>query len=285
MTLRIPFAVLLASLIACSAEDRSFTNSTGSGGGNGSGQGAGGGSPASSGAGAGGGSSKSCGDGDVNGNEQCDDGPDNGPGKACNADCRLNVCGDGDQGPGESCDNGTENGLELLRCAPDCSRIIEQKAIILSNELTSGDLGANPVAMADAQCPVGYKAMFSFGQQRRATTTPNDVKNPIDWVLQPYTYYYNEEQNPVWLTRDVPLLGMDNGVFVGLENPVEPLVPMAMLTGMNDDWTTLGGENCNGWSVTFSQKRHGWSVYSDITFMYTDADACDLYNGFYCVEQ
>ncbi|MBL9102611.1 MAG: hypothetical protein JNL82_16820 [Myxococcales bacterium] len=48
----------------------------------------------------------SCGDGVVGPREACDDGAENGPGKACNADCLLNVCGDGDKGPGEACDDG-----------------------------------------------------------------------------------------------------------------------------------------------------------------------------------
>jgi hypothetical protein len=51
-----------------------------------------------------------CGDGKVfntgGGAEECDDGVDNGPGKACNAMCVLNVCGDGDKGPDEECDDG-----------------------------------------------------------------------------------------------------------------------------------------------------------------------------------
>jgi cysteine-rich repeat protein len=47
-----------------------------------------------------------CGDGVVGPGETCDDGPENGPGEACNAGCLLNVCGDGDKGPGEACDDG-----------------------------------------------------------------------------------------------------------------------------------------------------------------------------------
>jgi len=40
------------------------------------------------------------------GDEQCDDGPANGPNMACLATCVLNVCGDGDVGPTEGCDDG-----------------------------------------------------------------------------------------------------------------------------------------------------------------------------------
>ncbi|MCY1072565.1 DUF4215 domain-containing protein [Nannocystis sp. RBIL2] len=48
-----------------------------------------------------------CGDGIVwTGEEQCDNGPDNGLGKACNAMCEASTCGDSDVGPGETCDDG-----------------------------------------------------------------------------------------------------------------------------------------------------------------------------------
>ena len=49
-----------------------------------------------------------CGDGQVDPGEGCDAGADNGPGKACKADCSVNVCGDGDKGPGEACDDGNK---------------------------------------------------------------------------------------------------------------------------------------------------------------------------------
>ncbi|MBZ5709413.1 DUF4215 domain-containing protein [Nannocystis pusilla] len=61
-----------------------------------------------------------CGDGIVwTGEEQCDDGPDNGPGKACSAACELNGCGDGDIGPGETCDDGnTDDTDDCAACQP-----------------------------------------------------------------------------------------------------------------------------------------------------------------------
>lgn len=52
----------------------------------------------------------SCGDGQINGNEECDDGNDNNY-DACRNDCRLNICGDGYVNVGvESCDLGEDNG-------------------------------------------------------------------------------------------------------------------------------------------------------------------------------
>jgi len=49
-----------------------------------------------------------CGDGVVNGAEECDDGANNGDTLACKSDCTKQVCGDGFQGPGEGCDDGNQ---------------------------------------------------------------------------------------------------------------------------------------------------------------------------------
>ena len=62
----------------------------------------------------------SCGDGVVDGDEGCDDGADNGPGKSCLADCTANVCGDGDKGPLEACDEGAMNGPDG-GCSATCA--------------------------------------------------------------------------------------------------------------------------------------------------------------------
>ncbi|HLT39572.1 MAG TPA: DUF4215 domain-containing protein [Enhygromyxa sp.] len=59
-----------------------------------------------------------CGDGLVQVGEGCDHGPDNGPGKLCNARCQPNICGDGDLGPGEGCDDGNRDDDD--RCPSDC---------------------------------------------------------------------------------------------------------------------------------------------------------------------
>ncbi|MDC0666680.1 DUF4215 domain-containing protein [Nannocystis radixulma] len=60
-----------------------------------------------------------CGDGIVwAGEEDCDDGADNGPGKPCSANCELSACGDGDLGPGETCDDG--NDIDTDDCTNAC---------------------------------------------------------------------------------------------------------------------------------------------------------------------
>jgi cysteine-rich repeat protein len=61
-----------------------------------------------------------CGDGVVQGGEECDDGEENGDGQACRADCTLQACGDGDLGPGEECDDGEGNG-DAEACTSACT--------------------------------------------------------------------------------------------------------------------------------------------------------------------
>src|SRR5262249_29523346 len=60
--------------------------------------------------------SGACGNGKIEGNEQCDDGAANAPNARCLPTCRLNVCGDNQVLSGtEQCDNGSQNGT---RCSP-----------------------------------------------------------------------------------------------------------------------------------------------------------------------
>lgn len=229
-----------------------------------------------------------CGNGMVEGTEECDQGPSgNGPGLACTAGCLENVCGDGDRGPNEGCDEGEDNGLGLLRCAPDCSQIIQKKRIIISNPpFDDENFQPDPVATVDAACPSGYKALFAYGSDRRATTVPFKSVNAVDWVLKPYTYYYNVLENPIWLTREVPLLGVENGAFVGLENGISE-TSYVYVSGLNVDGTTLGSDNCQGWSSvnTGYSKRVGIGLSTDEGYLFDSTSDCGYQVLVYCVEQ
>ncbi len=81
-----------------------------------------------------------CGDGIVDGGEECDDGADNGPMGACYADCTQNTCGDGVQGPDEACDLGADNG-------PDggCSTMCEILASSCGKQSVEAELTPLPV--------------------------------------------------------------------------------------------------------------------------------------------
>ncbi|MCA9708260.1 MAG: hypothetical protein KDK70_20585 [Myxococcales bacterium] len=59
-----------------------------------------------------------CGDGIIEGDEECDLGGENGQGGYCTTMCLANVCGDGYLGPGEACDDGNQN--EGDQCTTQC---------------------------------------------------------------------------------------------------------------------------------------------------------------------
>ena len=68
-------------------------------------------------------SGSACGDGIVEGEEECDAGAENGPGHACTSACLVNVCGDGERGPGEGCDDGNaidDDGCTNVCALPSC---------------------------------------------------------------------------------------------------------------------------------------------------------------------
>lgn len=76
-----------------------------------------------------------CGDGQVGGTEQCDDGG-NAPGDGCTAGCRLEVCGNGVTDPGEQCDDSNTNSGD--GCSSTCQ-----------NESLCGNGVVNPPEQCD----------------------------------------------------------------------------------------------------------------------------------------
>ncbi len=199
-----------------------------------------------------------CGDGIVDEGEECDDGLDNnGLEQSCLPDCNLNVCGDSNVGPDEACDDGKDdNILAPGACAPDCSRIIETREIVVSNFKLyeeDGDFGPNPVATADAMCPTGYRALVAVPGERQVTNTPNRANAVVDWPLRPFTAYSNVDGEIVWVTDVAPLLGVRDGLPESLEAAISAtdfLGGPYVITGLRQDWTSNTAENCNNFSST-----------------------------------
>ncbi len=162
-------------------------------------------------------------------------------------------CGDGVVEDGEICDDGVNAGADVGDCAPDCSTEVEIREIVLSSETFTGDLaGAGPgsiIENVDDGCPFGYRAMFSDGADRIATVTGNTGDGQVDWVLRPWTAYVNEDGDLLAITDGAALLGVHGGVFMNLENAVDPGNNGGAWTGMNQDWTAMpANENCNNWT-------------------------------------
>ena len=113
-----------------------------------------------------------------------------------------------------------------------------------------GDIaGAGPgsvIENLDDACPFGYRAMFSDGVDRIATDTPLVGDGQVDWVLEPWTAYVNEEGDLLAITDAAALLGVHGGVFANLDNAIGTV---SVYTGLNQDWTAMqANENCNNWT-------------------------------------
>ncbi len=250
-----------------------------------------------------------CGDGNVDPGEECDDGLDNnGLDRGCLPDCNLNVCGDGNLGPDEFCDDGADdNLLEVGACAPDCSTVVEEKVIRLSNSFGGGNHQPNPVGFADSRCAVGSRALFTVPGVRQATDgTPNAADDPIDWPLRPFTAYVRSDGTPIWTTDETPLLGIRNGAVMDLTNSIYPvcdadpefcfLQGWPVVTGMLQDWRPAASDTCNGWSSNSPDLDFAVGQKISVTaFLDEGQRACSTATGglilagtqpvFYCVEQ
>ena len=205
-----------------------------------------------------------CGDGIVDGDEECDAGPANSDDAVCTSECRKAKCGDGlvftKIDDGEKCDDGPENAWELGACSPDCGgRIpLAMRTIYLTDSKVFGNLSttegtpgsgkdAGDVACA-ALVGEGTKAMLADGVTRRATIDPwKGGDQALDWVLDPYVGYQNGDGEPLGITGKEALLGVRNGELTGpLLNEIGP--ELAARTGMAADWTATDID-CEDWQV------------------------------------
>jgi cysteine-rich repeat protein len=99
-----------------------------------------------------------CGNGIVEGAEECDAGAENGvPGSGCSLECTTvaAVCGNGIVEGAEECDAGVENGVPGIGCSLECTSV----AAVCGNGITEAgeqcDLGAEngaPASGCSAQC-------------------------------------------------------------------------------------------------------------------------------------
>jgi hypothetical protein len=194
---------------------------------------------------------------------------------------------------GEACDDGVNAGEEIGDCAPDCSTTVEARLIRLSQGSFPANFGAgqdDDVAFADAQCPVGYKAMFVDGVHRVASVAPMMGNGQVDWVIQPWTQYVNALDEEIWTTTSLRLLGVtDDHAWSGLLHSVVPDIDFAW-TGMYGDYTT-STHTCSGWTVTSgADGSSGQAHQTSSLAVGPDQDAnlfavCGVSHEFYCVEQ
>lgn len=131
-----------------------------------------------------------CGNGLVEGIEECDKGEENADAEygGCNLDCTLQPhCGDGDHQPelGEPCDPSDENFVEAAVCSDVCTW--EGVIAFVTSQTYTGSLGG--IDGADAICvqlantaglvkPEGYRAWLSVGENDTPNTRIPKVNAP-----------------------------------------------------------------------------------------------------------
>lgn len=124
-----------------------------------------------------------------------------------------------------------------------CVKYQQKQILVTSNGYGLGD----GMAGADTYCQSQFgergstwKALM-VGGGRTATVTPNAGDGQEDWVVHPYTEYYNWEGRLSWVTHDVALLGVRDGQRVDLLQPATE--PYAYpWSGYADDWTTVSDQ-------------------------------------------
>ncbi|MBC8067012.1 MAG: DUF1554 domain-containing protein [Deltaproteobacteria bacterium] len=201
------------------------------------------------------------------------------------------VCGDGQQDDGEACDDGVNAGQHEGDCAPDCSVVVQQKLIRLSQNSVAGDFapGMNPVEVGDSFCPDGYLAFFADGINRVASVAPRMGNGQVDWVLQPWTEYVNPDGDRMWTTTELLLLGVaDDNTWVGLENALTPTTDSGY-SGMWGDYTT-SSLTCSNWSSTAGANKSFGQVHQTTELFVGPPSGgtgglCSVAGEFTCVEQ
>lgn len=182
-------------------------------------------------------------------------GGDGGVALACPGCLIEQVCGDGVRTGNEVCDDGEL--LDVGDCNPECSGYYQRKVIRDTAEEFPSALGG--IVGADAQCQTEFgsdwKALL-VGGARRATVTPYAADGQQDWVLQKYTHYFNAQDELIWRTDAVPLLGVTAGTQRSLLAPMwDPSRASYPWSGYAIDWTTQPEDpatvrgTCRGWTT------------------------------------
>lgn len=235
-----------------------------------------------------------CGDGRKDGPEQCDLGDRNvangyGAG-VCTTECKTaSVCGDGIRQGAEKCDEGNTGSTALGACDPECSGFYEKKRILGTAMQYPGDLGG--IKGADQRCQTAFtdrggtwKALI-VGGDRRATKTPLKADGQLDWVIRKYRHYYNEIDELLWRTDEVPLLGVREGKRVSIYAKAffDYRYPWS---GYDTDWTTVVGDPHGGHSFAWtSADRASYGTFPTDDLSKAAGEPCDREMPLLCVEQ
>jgi hypothetical protein len=123
---------------------------------------------------------------------------------------------------------------------------------------------------------------------RRATVTPNAGDGQIDWVIHKYTHYYNENDELIWRTDSVPLLGVRDGTRLNVyAKAFDPSSGNYPWSGWQADWTTFpdDGPDREGTCANWTGATTGYASFVDDALMPYASELCGATSFILCVEQ
>lgn len=207
--------------------------------------------------------------------------------------CAAPKCGDGRKSGAEKCDDTSIGKTDLGSCAPDCSGEYSKKFIRHTQEAYRGNLGgpAGADKLCQAKFGANYKALI-VGGGRRATVTPRKGDGQTDWVLRRWAHYHNQNDQLLWRTDDVALLGIRDGqrqnLFAGAWPETEAYdYPWA---GFDENWVTVA-ENytaneptgtCAGWTT---DAPNTFGTFPMVDLRNGSFEPCGSAQPLLCVEQ
>ncbi|MCR9142989.1 MAG: DUF1554 domain-containing protein [bacterium] len=157
----------------------------------------------------------------------------------------------------------------------------------------SGDGDGSGIAEADAFCMADanrpntstYKALLADptpAPERTASVTANAGDGQVDWVLAPNLNYFRQDGTTPLFTTNA------NGIFVfGAMTNSFAAAAGNHWSALRNDWRTLGGLNCSGWSSSGGNARVGDSFATDGTALQVGGPptSCATALHLICVEQ
>jgi len=259
-----------------------------------------------------------CGDGELNGDEECDEGADNSDMAACTSQCKLAFCGDGlIQAGKEACDLESKNGdgsyggcTDLCQLGPHCgdkvhqidheecdtldpeladgSRCIacvwEANLIFISSEIFQGDLEG--IEGADSKCQQLAAASKLPNPSSFGAWLSNGAESPQSRFSPPLGAFILTDGALVaasWadLTSGADLI---NAVSVD-ESKAAVGLPFRAWSNTSPEGFSLGGPDCDGWTSGAPAEKgsYGDATKLDTAWTETDTEWCFQKNRLYCL--
>ena len=157
----------------------------------------------------------------------------------------------------------------------------------LRGSTSSAVTGADALCNADAGNPDKskyYKAMLTASTERYACVANNICGglNSQNWVLQPYTGYYNVNNQLIESANGQSIFVFPLGLPFGLSGSDN------VWTGLTDNWGSSGdGDSCKAWTSSSSDNKGkcGRSGQTGVGSISNDQQDCNGTRRLYCVMQ